>query len=241
MARRTKAQTPAPTPQIRGDVVHIPLGSVRPNPWNPNRVPPHKMRSIVHGMKTDGWLASQALLIWATDDKGERKDIIIDGEHRWRAACELGMAEGPAVFLDNISEAQAKALTIKMNQKRGDFDAESLGKLLRDIEFQVGEWADDLSLELAFKPEDLSRYLSAEPLPVDGPASPPPRPVAPEPTGGLPSGLPSTSNKLVQVRLTTPQFAKFEEAVRILASKHGTTNISDTVYATVLDAAGVLK
>jgi hypothetical protein len=244
MARRSKradtsADVSAALPRIRGEVVRIALDRVRPNPWNPNRVPEHKMRSIVHGMKTDGWLASQALLIWATDEKGDRKDFIIDGEHRWKAASELKMTEGPAVFLDGITEAQAKALTVKMNQKRGEFDPASLGELLRSIEYQVAEWATDMALELAFKPEDLSVYLAEPPLLVDGPANPPSKPKGPDPGPGLPSGLPSTTNKLVQVHMTSPQFAKFEEAIRTLATKHGTTNISDTVYATILESAGV--
>lgn len=122
---------------LRGTSTLRPLNSVKPNGWNPNRVPEHIMRSIEHGFRTDGWLVSQALLVWGTDETGARRDVIIDGEHRWTAAQAVGLAEGPMVVLDGIREAEAKALTVKLNQKRGAWDTLELGKLLAEIDFDA--------------------------------------------------------------------------------------------------------
>ena len=100
---------PKATIQVRGDVVSRKLDSVKPNPWNPNTMSDEMKESLLYGLKRDGWLASQALLIWGTDEKGERQDLIIDGEHRWLAATGEGLQKGPMVFLDGLSAAEAKA------------------------------------------------------------------------------------------------------------------------------------
>lgn len=129
--------------QILGDVVAIAPTEVKPNTWNPNRMTSKMFASLKTGLVADGWLKSMSMLVWGLDRDGVRQNIIIDGEHRWKAAIAIGMPEVPVVFLDGISEAQAKALTIKMDQKRGAFDATKLKDLVNDI----FESAAELGLE----------------------------------------------------------------------------------------------
>ena len=71
--KRTTRKSIPPTPtadtiQVKGKVVLKSLQSVSPNDWNPNRMTPHMQESLSYGLHTDGWLASQALLIWGKDD-----------------------------------------------------------------------------------------------------------------------------------------------------------------------------
>lgn len=132
---------------LRGEVAVRPLDGVRPNGWNPNKVPAHVMRSIEHGFRADGWITSNALLIWGTDETGARRDLIIDGEHKWKAARAVGLREGPMVVLDGVTEREARALTVKMNQKRGDWDEDGLGALLKSIREDDAEQALDLGIE----------------------------------------------------------------------------------------------
>jgi hypothetical protein len=132
---RKKAAVPAePTPQavVTGKVVMRPIADVRPNTWNPNHMTQFMFDSLVAGFKEDGWLASDALLVWGTDEKGKRRDVIIDGEHRWKVAGVLGILRGPMVFLDGLTEAQAKALTVK-KFKRGDVDQGALSVIVKDL------------------------------------------------------------------------------------------------------------
>lgn len=82
--------------RVVGEVVMRPLSDVQKNSWNPNRMTDFMKESLKQGLLSDGWLKSQSLLIWGTDDKGERRDVIIDGEHRWSAASELGFQIGRA-------------------------------------------------------------------------------------------------------------------------------------------------
>ena len=141
--------------KVRGKVVTAALDSVKPNGWNPNVLPEHKMRALEHGMREDGWLASQPLLIWRTDKAGEKKNLIIDGEHRWLAARAVGMSQGPMVFLDGLTESEAKALTIKIDNIRGQFDSDALGALLREIQGA----SEDIALEFGFDNNELDALL----------------------------------------------------------------------------------
>lgn len=127
----------APTSGIRvtGEVVLKRLDRVTPNNWNPNRMTEFQVESTRAGLERDGWLAAYALLVWGTDERGARRDVIIDGEHRWRIASELGLIEGPMVFLDGVSEKRAKEMTIELDNKRGKFDDVALRDLLKDIGF----------------------------------------------------------------------------------------------------------
>ena len=143
------------TPTTRGKVIMRRLDTVAPNPWNPNRMTDEMKRSMLYGFRHDGWLVSQALLIWGTDETGAAKNIIIDGEHRWLTATELNMVEGPMVVLDGIDETEAKKLTVKLNQKRGEFDDDLLADLLTTIETD----RDDMALDLGFDAGILDRIF----------------------------------------------------------------------------------
>ena len=128
----------AAAPRITGKIEVARLDRVRPNPWNPNRMTEHQVESMREGMKREGWVASYALLVWRTDEKGATHNLIIDGEHRWRIGSELGLEKGPMVFLDGVTEKRAKEMTIEFDNKRGQFDETALRDLLKDIGLDDG-------------------------------------------------------------------------------------------------------
>lgn len=150
------------------------LDAVAPNPWNPNYMTDAMLRSLKHGLLSDGWLLSHALLIWRTDEKGMVHNLIIDGEHRWTAAQAVGFDEGPMVFLDKLTQAQAQALTVKLMTKRGQAANNELADLLREID------TDDrgaMALDLGFEADALVKLLDdAEPTPAPAPKSRPSNP-----------------------------------------------------------------
>lgn len=159
-------------PVVVGKVVMAPLASVRPNQWNPNEMTVFEMKSLALGLKTDGWLASMSLLVWGTDEKGVRRNIIIDGEHRWTAAPEAGFVDAPMVFLDGLTETKAKALTIKLFQRRGTPNQGKLGELLRELQYELE--VPDIGMELGVDTEALMGYLAEAPDPMhDGGMAPP--------------------------------------------------------------------
>ncbi len=218
---------------VVGVPVICPLDSVKPNPWNPNQHTLRIFESLKHGLRTDGWLASQALLVWGTDQDGQTKNLIIDGEHRWRAAFELDMTEAPMVFLHGLPEAKAKALTIAMNQRRGEFDAAQLEELVRSIQYDV----EDLGQDLGLGEEDLMRMLAEAPAELPAPsvveASPPKEQEAPDPlAGGKMSPV-----RMVQLFLDEQTQPVFRQAAKELAARWGTKTITDTVFRAVIEAA----
>lgn len=160
MKRASKTVAQAALRVSGESVVMRPLDSVTANPWNPNQVSAEMLASITHGMRQDGWLMSQPLLVWGTDHRGATRNEIIDGEHRWRCARELGFASGPMVFLNGITEAQAKALTIKMNQKRGEWSKPRLQELLHDLADEIDRAElPDVALDLGFGAAEIEKLL----------------------------------------------------------------------------------
>jgi hypothetical protein len=235
--RKAKGKEPAPAPKktaksevenLVGDKVLIkPLASVKPNSWNPNRMTAFERESLKTGLKTDGWLLSQSLLIWGTDEKGVEKNLIIDGEQRWTVAPDAGFKTGPMVFLYGLTEAKAKALTVKMDAKRGKFADEALGTLLREIQFELG--VENLGLDLGIQDERLMQLLAEPEIVLPGSDDPP---VDMGPSGAG-SGLPSSTVRMVQLFLNPETHAEFSEAIRLLANKYGTKNVSDTALEAV--------
>jgi len=80
---------------------------------------------------------------------------IIDGEHRWRAALDLGMKEIPVIILD-MDESEAKIQTINLNIIKGEFNPIKYAKLLTDLEIKYQE--DDLLKYLNMSKSELESY-----------------------------------------------------------------------------------
>lgn len=218
--KKAKAKVEIAGARVVGDVVDMALAAVKPNGWNPNRVPDHIMKSIEHGFRTDGWIKSQALLIWGTDETGAQQNIIIDGEHRWRGAQAVGLTTGPMVFLHGLSEAEAKALTIKMNQKRGEWDRDALTQLI--AQFDGDALAQ--SLEFGFAEEEMFAMLAA--VDVELPAmEPPPVGDADKAYDTTPDGRriapidPIPAVKVVQLVYGAEDHAAFAENFKRLATE----------------------
>lgn len=145
--------------RITGKVVVAPLPSVQPNTWNPNRMTEYQIESTRAGLLADGWLAAYALLVWGTDEKGIARNIIIDGEHRWRIARDLGFTEGPMVFLEGVTAKRAKEMTIEFDAKRGQFDTIALRDLLAEIGVE-----DGLAFRLGFDDETFAALMNPTPV-----------------------------------------------------------------------------
>lgn len=232
--------------QTVGNVEMRALADVQKNPWNPNAMSPEMYASLRYGLENDGWLASQALLVWGTDEEGVAQNLIIDGEHRYRVARELGFERGPMVLLKNIPEAKAKALTIAMNQRRGAFNQEGLAALLQAIQYEV----PDLSANLGIPHDELLALLETAAVPLDlladdaSGAEPRTEPTSVRPPGeaaeGGSVGAPLPSDvRMVQLFFNTTTHEEFTRIVGALRRRYDTKNVTDTVLAAVREMAGL--
>lgn len=204
---RVPSSKPAAEPKLRvvGSVVLILLDSVEPNGWNPNRLTKVQQAALKHGLQTEGWVASQSMLIWGSDEKKRKRNLIIDGEHRWSEARSLGFKQGPAVVLHGLTEAEAKAFTVKLDGRRGSFEWTRLAALVNDLQLS------DATLELGFSEAQIARLLEAA------------RP--PELTSQ------NVHAKMVPLFYDEAGFARFNERIAQLAVVYGTRNVTDTVLA----------
>ncbi len=130
------------------------LDQFAPNPWNPNVLTTDEFEGLKEVLRTKGWARSDALLVWGANEDGKRQDLIINGEHRWRAAREIGMTLGPVVELNGISRAEAVAWTIRLDKIRGQFDPDKLRLTLgRELDFRNAP--DSLALSLGFSAQEV--------------------------------------------------------------------------------------
>lgn len=216
---------------IVGKTVVVKLDSVAPNNWNPNRMLEHKYASMCESLRTDGWFNSDAMLVWGTDEKGREQNIIINGEHRWKGAREIGMKEGPAVFIHGVTRAQAIKLTIKLDNNRGSFEHDLLVKALREV---AADEPTDLGPELGFSDEQLMQLLAEPTVSIPGQGGD---------SGGEPPrgpGVVHSENphvKMVPMFFSPEQHAVFEEQMRVLSGRFKTENVTDTIIAALAEVA----
>lgn len=172
-------------------IEYVPIRSIHPNTYNPNRQSEHEFTLLLRSILEDGF--TQPVLVAQCDQDHECHGVIVDGEHRWRAVqvlasirayaksigksaeelTEAEWAEGRAFPLPEdadiavvkmpMGEAQAKIATLRHNRARGSEDIEMATDVLRDLE-KLGalEWAAD-SLDLS--DTELQRLLEDIPAP----------------------------------------------------------------------------
>lgn len=102
---------------------------IDPNPWNPNKQTPRVQEATRESIGRFGFI--DPVTVRAHPDIEGRWQII-DGEHRWRAAVDLGLKKIAATVLD-VSDSEAKKLTIVLNETRGEADTMDLAMLLAEI------------------------------------------------------------------------------------------------------------
>lgn len=119
------------------DVVSIAVTSIGQVPGNPNVMDPDEYALLKETIRRVGFL--QPILVRPVA-KGEAKKlgvpkdgyVLVDGEHRLTAGTELGMAEVPAVVVEEGADI-GQALRIGMNRLRGRLDLTTVSRELDDL------------------------------------------------------------------------------------------------------------
>lgn len=112
-------------------VVSIPIGAVRPNDWNPNKLDDVNFSRLANDVQDLGFL--QPILVAAQPDGTYR---IVDGEHRYEAAKLMDFTEVPCVVVTGEfaeDETRQKFQTMRMNMIRGDLDKRKFMSLVEDL------------------------------------------------------------------------------------------------------------
>ena len=141
----------------RLEVTHLPVGGLRPNPWNPNRVAPETMHKLREYIRKEGLV--QPLVVRKMPDHHQ----ILGGFHRWTICKdELGYAEVPCVVLD-VDDRRAKLLTVNLNELSGEPVPHLMAELIHDLTRDVS--LDDLSTILPYSAAELADFESLLQLP----------------------------------------------------------------------------
>jgi len=132
-------------------IQYVPVTDIKPNSYNPNRQDPHAFELLLKSIREDGF--TQPIVVVKVTDATKADPafkaaqvgdtVVVDGEHRWRAAQHLGMKEVPVVYTDMTPE-QMRIATLRHNRARGDEDLELTAQVLKDLrELGALDWAQD--------------------------------------------------------------------------------------------------
>lgn len=118
------------------------------NPWNPNIESEFIFSKLKKNIQEYGF--NDPVLV--TERKAKQGQyIIIDGEHRWKAAKELGYTKLPVEIMSDLESGKPmhdfdiQFLTVQMN-KGGEDDTVKRGKILKALREKRPELLDNLSL-----------------------------------------------------------------------------------------------
>lgn len=115
-----------------------------PNGWNPNRVFDQELVLLERSIIKNGW--TQPILI-------NTLKTIIDGFHRWglsqhsSAIFKIYAGMVPCAVLD-VSNAEAMALTVRINRAKGDHMATGMAELCKRLHLQEGWDMQQIAVEI---------------------------------------------------------------------------------------------
>ncbi len=105
------------------EYMKLDINDVKPNEYNPNELKGDGFEHLKQEIQRVGFL--QPILV-------NKDNVIIDGEHRYKAAKDIGKEKIPAVKTD-MSEEEAKLTTINMNKIKGMMETEQYNRLINDL------------------------------------------------------------------------------------------------------------
>lgn len=129
-----------------GVELRVPVEAITPNNWNPNRMDEFMFQKELASIRAFGFVDPVTVR-----EIGDGLYEILDGEHRWRAAQDLGMKMIPCWNLGYVPDPIAKQLTVVLNETRGRADEDKLSALLNDL--LTSESSADLMENLPFDAE----------------------------------------------------------------------------------------
>lgn len=150
------------------ELINIKHSDIVPNDWNPNKQNERAFEAEIESI-TDNGFVQPVTVRKHPNMKGKYQ--IIDGYHRWLALQKIfadkslqtaplkGIVttqEVPCVVLE-VTDAQARKLTIILNETRGRAELGELGILLESIQVEFG---DDLIRGLPYSQGQLDDLLS---------------------------------------------------------------------------------
>lgn len=216
----------------------VQIGTLRPNPYNSNRVTAENERKIRESIRRNG-LFKPIVVRELADAEGYE---IIGGQHRWEQAKELGFTEIPIASLGKISDSRAKEIGLLDNARYGADDTLSLSAILKDI----GD-ADEIQTFMPFGETDLAALFNASQINLDDLTVPEPDlGAAPAPEPEAPAPKVSKTHTLMRFKVSIGDAERLTALIARTQKEQGLTTADDLTNAGdalihILSTAGLLN
>jgi hypothetical protein len=132
--------------------------TMRPNPWNTNRVSPDNETKLGTSIATLGIFKPFVVRTNREIDGYE----ILGGEHRWSEAIAAGIKLVPIFNLGEISDDKAKKISLADNMRYGADDTIELARLIEGLDDP-----EDLQNILPYTAADMSAICSSVDIALD--------------------------------------------------------------------------
>jgi len=119
------------------ELKYLPIDLLVPNDWNPNQESEATFLRLVEEIKDVGFIDPCEVV--PLDDG---RYVIIGGEHRWRAAKEVGLEEIPCVILVGkkwTDEDLQRLVTVRLNVLRGRLNPDKFIALYNEMAEKYGQ------------------------------------------------------------------------------------------------------
>jgi ParB family chromosome partitioning protein len=191
--------------------------SLKPNPWNSNRVGPEMEARLEASIREFGFI--KPIVVRRTEAGLQ----IIGGEHRVRKATEMGIATIPVVVLENVNDKRAKAMGLADNGRYGEDDALKLAAILGDL-------GPDMLELLPYDDRDLAGIFASSSIDLDALGF---DEDGPEP-GDLPDAdapRPTITHELMRFKVPVEDRDRVEKFIARIVKEKGLAGESDSMIS----------
>lgn len=115
------------------NIVYVPISELKAATYNPRKWSKEQMEQLKESFRRFG--CADPIIVNGAE---ERKNIVIGGHMRIKAAKELEMKELPVVYLNIPDEKKEKELNIRLNKNTGEFDPSILKGFDENILADIG-------------------------------------------------------------------------------------------------------
>lgn len=132
-------KTNTKTQRQKVKIVYVPPEQLKPADYNPRTIDPALFERLKESIKEEGFVDPAI-----ANSAPSRKNIIIGGHQRVRAAIEIQLAKIPVIYLNIPNLLAEQKLNLRLNRLLGDFDDNKLINF--DIEMLLAAGFNDLDL-----------------------------------------------------------------------------------------------
>jgi ParB/RepB/Spo0J family partition protein len=138
------------------ELMEIEVGSLKPNPWNPNRMSEEMYHKLKAYITREGLV--EPIVVRSHGDAYQ----ILGGYHRWKIATDLGYETVPCAVVE-LDDRRAKILSVNLNEMKGQSVSSLLSELVHDLSQELT--LEDLETQLPYSEAELKDVLEIMKIP----------------------------------------------------------------------------